>query len=304
MVDVVMEVNPRWHVDTQELHVSTLIRVAADGQNKLLMVLRFFFCSWANFTITRWASVHRSVRLWIGSLLVGFDGWFALCQADPKVSGYMLNGFVKGKNPLVRSYAVSACFVGMVTEGAGVDLLRDDRFLLRAKQHWQTMVDDMGFAAEVPAQIWEWLGQIAGEPACPVADVRGQALWSCLASLAYCHRDSFERLDRLPLSLTQGDLRANLQHLSSMPYHELNDEFSKCMRMSIELGVDLSVLERLLRLCREAPCCTNLVEQGHGSGAATLKSHALFGTRSLQVRAAIHQCRVFFSSLPIESKLE
>ncbi len=43
-----------------------------------------------------------------------------------------------------------------------------------------------------------------------------------------------------------------------------------------------------------------LVEQGHGSGASTLKSHSQFGTRSLQVRSSIHQCRALFSSLPTE----
>jgi hypothetical protein len=55
----------------------------------------------------------------VGSLLVGLDGWMSLCRADPNVSGYHLNGFWRGKPASVRSYAVLACFTGMVTEGAG-----------------------------------------------------------------------------------------------------------------------------------------------------------------------------------------
>ena len=85
----------------------------------------------------------------------------------------------------------------------------------------------------------------------------GRHLWSSLASLAYTVRDSFARLQRLPLSLTQGDLRANSEELSPTDNADLVDEFSKSMRMSLEMGVELHVLEEVLRLCREAPCCTS-----------------------------------------------
>lgn len=92
----------------------------------------------------------------------------------------------------------------------------------------------------------------------------------------------------------------NLKALSEMDYTDLADDFSNNLRMCIELGVDMSVLVGVLQLCREAPCCTNLVEQGHGSGAATLKAHSQFGTRSLQARASIHQCRGLFSKSSLE----
>ena len=78
----------------------------------------------------------------------------------------------------------------------------------------------------------------------------------------------------------------------------MKDEFSQNMRMCIELGVDFSVLEDVLNLAREAPCCTNLVEQGHGSAAATLKSHSQLGSRSVQIRVALHRRRALFSELP------
>jgi hypothetical protein len=186
----------------------------------------------------------------------------------------------------------------------GEDLLKDDRFLMFADKHWETMCDDHRYVVDAKSQVWEWLSQIAGCSDDADADLRGQAIWSSLASLAYTFRDSFERLHRLPLSLTQGDLGDNLEKLSQIDYADLTDEFSQCMRMSMELGVDSAVLEGVLRLCREAPCCTNLVEQGHGSGAATLQAHSQFGTRSLQVRSSIHQCRALFSSLPRQHLIE
>ena len=182
--------------------------------------------------------------------------------------------------------------------------MKDDMFLMFAAEHWETMCDDHRYVTDAKPQMWEWLSGIAGFSGDAESDLRGQAIWSSLASLAYSFRDSFERLQRLPLSLTQGDLRANLEELSQTDDADLVDEFSKSMRMSLEMGVELHVPEEVLHLCREAPCCTNLVEQGHGSGASTLKSHSQFGTRSLQVRSSIHQCRALFSSLPTERLID
>lgn len=118
MVDTVMKVNPRWDPAAQRLLVSAWVGADPNGRKALLRVLRHF-CSWVNFTITRWATVSKAARLWVGSLLVGLDGWMTLCRDDPNVSGFHLNGFWKGKPAAVRRCAVLACFTGMVTEGAG-----------------------------------------------------------------------------------------------------------------------------------------------------------------------------------------
>jgi hypothetical protein len=118
MVDTIMQVNPRWDVEAQKLRVSTWARTDPAGPKTLLLVLQHF-CTWVHFTITRWATVSKASRLWVGSLLVGLDGWMSLCRAHPNVSGYHLNGFWKGKPATIRAYAVVACFTGKVTEGAG-----------------------------------------------------------------------------------------------------------------------------------------------------------------------------------------
>ena len=151
--------------------------------------------------------------------------------------------------------------------------------------------------------IWQWLSEIANVPVDAEPDLRTQAIWSSHAALAYGYHEAFERLERLPLKLTQGDPRQNLDELADVDYASLSDKFSKSMRACIELGVSLAVLADVLLLSRETPCATNLVEQGHGSGAATLKAHSQFGVRSLQVRTAIHQCRALFSQPPGRSRL-
>ena len=118
MVDTIMRVNPRWDVGAQRLLVSLWVAADPKGRDTLLVVLQYF-CAWVPFTITRWATVSTAAKKWVGSLLVGLDGWITTCRANPNVSGYHLNGHQRGKNDNVRSYAVVAAFSSMVAEGAG-----------------------------------------------------------------------------------------------------------------------------------------------------------------------------------------
>ena len=153
------------------------------------------------------------------------------------------------------------------------------------------MCDDLRYVIECKGEMWSWFSELIGPVGGSASEIRGKALWSSLASLAYCYRDSFEQLRTVPLSLTQGDIRANVEWLATAEMDSLQGGVSRSMRMCLEMGVEASVLVDTSRLARESPCCTNLVEQGHGSRAATLKAHSQFGTRSLQARA-------LFSDLP------
>ena len=121
MVDTIMQVNPRWDAAAGKLRVSTWVRDDPAGKPALLRVLEHF-CTWVKFTITRWATVSKAAKRWVGSLLVGLDGWMELCKGDPDVSNYYLNGHWKGKTYDIRSYAVQACFSSTVSEGAGEQL--------------------------------------------------------------------------------------------------------------------------------------------------------------------------------------
>ena len=66
--------------------------------------------------------------------------------------------------------------------------MKDDRFLMNAATHWKTMCDDHRYVTDVKPQMWEWLSEIAGFSGDAAADLRGQAIWSSLASLAYTSR--------------------------------------------------------------------------------------------------------------------
>ena len=61
---------------------------------------------------------------------------------------------------------------------SGAGLMKDDRFLMFAAKHWETMCDDHRYVSDVKPQMWEWLSEIAGFSGDAEADLRGQAIWS------------------------------------------------------------------------------------------------------------------------------
>jgi len=298
----IMEINPRWCVRTKRMRVSTWVRVGSAGRQTLLEVFKYF-CNWDLFSITRWAAVQRSCKLWISSLFMGLDGQVALCNADPDVSGYTINQHWKGRSHTVRTYAMVASFSGGVSEGVGLDLLKDDRFLMHAEQHWQRMKDDATSIFNMPTPLWGWCSELCGGSFEEGINFRGKVVWSSLATMAYIHWDSFDQLQYRPLCWTQGDLTENVNRIETAEWQDINDDFTQGMKTSMELGVPKSHMVDTLKLARESPAATNLVEQGHGSGAMTMKAHAQYGQRMLQARQSIHQGRAFFGGNPAEQKI-
>lgn len=78
---------------------------------------------------------------------------------------------------------------------SGIELLKDDRFLMVAESRWEGMCDAHRDIVKVPSAMWVWLAELAGlSPDEGPGDLRSRALWSSLVALGYCYRDSFERL--------------------------------------------------------------------------------------------------------------
>ena len=59
---------------------------------------------------------------------------------------------------------------------SGAGLMKDDRFLMFAAKHWETMCDDHRYVSDVEPQMWEWLSETAGFSGDAEADLRGQAI--------------------------------------------------------------------------------------------------------------------------------
>ena len=98
------------------------------------------------------------------------------------------------------------------------------------------MCEDLRSVVDIPSEIWERLVEVVPCRDGLVADLRSRAVWSSLATMAYVYKDSFEQLRSLPLSLTQGDLRANLLSLAEVGFETLHDDFSNNLRLCMESG--------------------------------------------------------------------
>ena len=301
-VETIMLVNPRWCPLRGVLMVAAAVQSMAGGPKLIKDVMLYFF-KWSKFTITRWASVKRSAIAWVASLQVGLDGVWDMCKADPTIQKYHLNGFLRGRAMLVRRLALTACFSGMVGESSAERLLHDDRFLRVAPELWDQMKQELHFVAtDVQEITWGWLAAIVPDNF-DGFQARQCAMWSSLATMAYNFKDSFEQLERYPLKLTQGNLETNVIDLLAVPFDELVEPFSRDMRVALETGSAVSEMVDALELAKDTASSTNLVEQGHGSGATTLLAHDQLSKKMLQAFSTVHQARAQFRPDPEVAKL-
>ena len=115
-------------------------------------------------------------------------------------------------------------------------------------------------------------------------------------------------LTTFPFKLTQNNIVANVAELCDMMLADIVDPVALQLRNAIDLGHSRNEVVELLTLLRDTSCSTQLVEKGHGRGAALLRKHTGYGTPTLQSRMAIHQCRGMlpgkFGRDPFEMHLE
>ena len=196
-----------------------------------------------------------------------------------------------------------AAFVSGVSDSAASMMLEDDRFLLHCDDLWQSMVSEHQFFQQIPVQMWRWLVELV-PGGLEFSHLQSGAVLGGLRSLGYNFRDSFADLRHHPLSLTQGDLAQNIEDLMAMRFADITDDVARSVRLALESSVPKQHMIDLLTLVRQTPCATNLVEQGHGSGAHIMKAHSLYGATTLQARSSIHQTRAAFGQTDVAKALQ
>ena len=203
----------------------------------------------------------------------------------------------------VRLYLAVACGASYAAECVQLELLTDDRFLKRSDEIWDEMVSELEYLHELPAYVWDRLGKLVG-PTCESFELQHLLLRSSHISCGYIYADIYEQLTYYPLCLTQGNIEDNLRELDAFQ-GDIADEMTRNLKKCLGLGLpSLSPWVRPLLLLKDTPCSTNLVEEGHSSGACNLKQHDQFGERSLRARAMVHQCRALVGTSESDKRLE
>ena len=109
--------------------------------------------------------------------------------------------------------------------------------------------------------------------------------------MAYIYQYSFGPLERLPLSLTQGDVESNLDRLSACEdIASLYVVYKKTHTLLVS-GYPRHLLISALTFAQQAPCSTNLVEENHAAVALNVKFHPKAGEGQLRARSVVYQAR-------------
>ena len=116
-----------------------------------------------NFSDTRWGKVGPTCRLFCRGNMVGLPFIYALVADDPVISMYGINGYGnnQGKSGPLR-YAVIAALSCRPVEWFTVEILEDDRTLLRHDELVQGMNLELEYLHSLSWYVWNRYGQICG----------------------------------------------------------------------------------------------------------------------------------------------
>jgi len=213
MLEVLALVNPRWDPTTKTLSVEPSLLTNPDGMGKLKQVL-LYGTRWVNFADTRFAGIGPCSRAWLIGESLGCNGLVDVTLEDKRVQNYHLKGYGR-LNGACRHWLGVSSLAFYPVEGMAGSLLEDDRFLQRAPELWQDMITEMEWLSELPVQVFAEIARVTGL-ASTGEHLRSEILMSMHLSVGFVAKECYDELTQLPLSLTQGDIRAKVLELQQL----------------------------------------------------------------------------------------
>ena len=293
LIDLFLKVNPVWK--DGKLHCSALLSGDPDMVSAVTTVIHFCL-HWVDFSETRWTKVGVCGRLFLRSLCIGVEKIQELACKHDAVCKYHLAGFQKRCDASVKQYLAIAALSARPSEGMLLDLLEDDRFLLRHEACRQIIQEEHNYLVEAPAHLFAYVSAILNVD----CDWYMNSVLECsLTSIAYLHMDCFDRLEQAPLKYAMGNIDENLKLLMT---DDVDDLLALKWKSLVAMGYEEEVAAGLT-LLRESSFSSTLVEQAHASGSMTMRRHPMLETHSLCVRMTLHNCRMLFCHCPLERQL-
>lgn len=291
MLEFVLVVDSRWDFERKVLRVRESLEHDAEGLQRLAAVVGFFL-QWRNWSDTRWAGVGPAARLFVASLFIGLDALVALVDHEGiNNDKYFLGAARKRLTVQVREYIVIASLACYPVEGLTLSLLEDDRFLFLAQGLWQELKEEELYVSSLPSAVWSALAVAIGEQGYDGQQLRDDTVSSMRVAIAYVDRNLYAPLRQYPLSLTQGDISANLKEFAAQDPANL-DLVSKKIHCCMQF-VPAQVYHAL-RLLADTAWGISLVEKGHAAGAFVKRHHRTLGQAQLELRAFVNDARPLF----------
>ena len=283
-VDVLVNYNIFWKGG--KLVADARLQDADDGMEVLSAVV-LHLLRWRKFTDTRFAGIGVSARFLVSSLAGGLDGVYAICQKHMTCGKDYLSQFSRA-TPAVREFVVVAALSTYPAEAVGIEVLADDRFVLRGRELFTVMQSELRYLHHLPALVWERLASLVSSQM-SAGDMRHSVLQSAHCSCGYLWDDSFRQLEQLPWALTRGDILENLRTLQTQTRPQ--DMVAQRAWDFLFLGYPINKLKRLLEGVAHTAASTNVVEQCHASGKLCSDRIRLVEERRLAALSVCHQSR-------------
>ena len=254
MLDLFVQVDPRWDEARQRLLVSAHVEQDPECWEKCSLVIGV--CRrWLNWTDTRLASIGRAGRFFTRSLATGLDSAVQQCFDDESCSNYNLSGYRRA-TPEVRLMLAIAAVASVPSEFFVVEMLADDRLLKRSQELHDGVVERMVSIAELPGLVWS---RIAATSGTATEEFKHDVLLAMCVSYGYLVRDVFRAVWADPLRMAQGDIEANVAALGARDL-PINDDMVARMRSLLDAGTPQQYVVDGLRLLQDSPCSIALVE--------------------------------------------
>ena len=271
--------------DSEELRVHRDVQHMPDWDKRLQQFI-WLCLRWKFFSDTRWGEVGPCLRLFGLSMACGIEYLVRSQRKNSESDHTNIGGFDRLADPLVREYCAVGLFSSLPIEKQMLELLEDDRFLLRASELRRLQTDTVVWVHAVPTYVWESLAKLFFRgriKAKTYQHMVGKALDS---TVGYLYREAYKLLEEGLLFYTQGDIREKLRALERHEGPIDDPDIMKvwtCIRIH---GVEY--VYRCFLLMRDGPCSTMLSEKGHCAGAKCHQHHKLYGSKLLKVRAQVY----------------
>ena len=278
---------PHWDGDT--LWLSSTWEDRTDMWEQVVLLLSYAW-RWTNWSDTRWMKAGKSGRRFLLSLECGLAGQVEHILEDPNVMPYRLHGF-KRATVDVKLFFLTCSFCAVPCEEALINVCADDRTLRHAQSIKASVEDKYSYLSGLSDSFYARMIALVGCDLSP-AVLKNKLLTSTLVSMGYMHREIFALVEADPLAMTQGDITENIRLLAT---RNPSDPVTIQMKQMVEqYGVEAQLAEAL-RLLRDAPMSTAMVEEGHACGHMIMKEHPTMSKETMLARSCLAQMRPCFS---------
>ena len=173
-------------------------------------------------------------------------------------------------------------------------MMEDDRLLHHLPAIRADLDAERRYLEELRLPVWDLAAGLAKRPEYRGQLLQDDVLHSMHTAFAYLHENCLAKTEVLPLSLVCGDIDNNVRAFAEAPQPDYDPRNPNISKIWICAQIDRAGVVLALRTLKGAPFSIQLCEKAHAHGSVINRYHSRLGARTLQLRSAITNARIFF----------